>query len=280
MNGKTYVSTALDKKRLNAVFRPNGAFRADGLDVIWLETDPRRFSTTGDGLPDGWKKQYGLDPFDDGVIGDYNLHTGKIITNTNNGPNGDPDGDGVTNLQEYLNGTDPTVSQHGRAASRRIDHHRPRASQRAGDGRRRHERQGVHRLDRRVISSRSRTTMARARTTAARTFIMPMTVMIRRATSWRSTRTTAARCPRAATATSTSAWTCNDLLAYAEQGYLDIYVAINVGKPGTGERLLPDDIDTLTNMGWQAVVACYQTNQGTVYVDTNPCTTPPASART
>ncbi len=47
-------------------------------------------------------------------------------------------------------------------------------------------------------------------------------------------------------------------------------MAINVGKPGTGERLLPDDIDTLTNMGWQAVVACYQTNQGTVYVDTNP----------
>ena len=60
-----------------------------------------------------------------------------------------------------------------------------------------------------------------------------------------------------------------DLLAYAEQGYLDIYVAINVGKPGSGERLLPDDIDTMTNMGWQAVVACYQTNQGTVYVDTD-----------
>ena len=64
---------------------------ADGLDVIWLETDPRRFSTSGDGLPDGWKVQYGLDPFDDGVIGDYNLNTGKVITNTNNGPNGNPE---------------------------------------------------------------------------------------------------------------------------------------------------------------------------------------------
>ena len=110
VNGKTYVSTALDKNRLNAVFRPNGGFRSDGLDVVWLETDPRRPSTTGDGLPDGWKKQYGLDPFDDGVIGHYNLRTGQIITNTNNGPNGDPDGDGFTNLQEYLNGTDPTGS--------------------------------------------------------------------------------------------------------------------------------------------------------------------------
>ena len=55
-----------------------------------------------------------------------------------------------------------------------------------------------------------------------------------------------------------------------KQSYLDIYVAINVGKAGVGKRLLPDGAATLTNMGWQAVVACYQTNQGTVYVDTNP----------
>ena len=124
VNGKTYVSTALDKQRLNAVFRPNGGFRADGLDVIWLETDPRRFSTSGDGLPDGWKKQYGLDPFDDGVVGDYNLHTGKRITNTNNGPNGDPDGDGVTNLQEYINGSDPTVSNTAAPTPGQLNHHR------------------------------------------------------------------------------------------------------------------------------------------------------------
>ncbi|HUK83685.1 MAG TPA: thrombospondin type 3 repeat-containing protein, partial [Verrucomicrobiae bacterium] len=49
----------------------------------------------GDGLPNGWEQQYGLDPFDP---------TG------NNGANGDPDGDGFTNLQEYLTGTDPTDS--------------------------------------------------------------------------------------------------------------------------------------------------------------------------
>ncbi len=103
---------------------------------------------------------------------------------------------------------------------------------------------------------------------------------IRRAISLPSTRTTAARWPRAATATFYFRVDLHDLLAYAEQGYLDIYVAINVGNPGTGERLLPDDIDTLTNMGWQAVVACYQTNQGTVYVDTDRvAATPPASAR-
>ena len=41
----------------------------------------------GDGLPDAWELTYF------GTLGD--------------GPGGDPDGDGVTNLQEYLAGTDP-----------------------------------------------------------------------------------------------------------------------------------------------------------------------------
>ena len=65
-NGATYLSSCLNKTKLNNVFRPGGQTRTDGLDVIWLETDPRRYSTTGDGLPDGWKIKYGLDPFDDG----------------------------------------------------------------------------------------------------------------------------------------------------------------------------------------------------------------------
>ena len=46
----------------------------------------------GDGIPNGWKQQYGLDPFDPTVAG------------------ADPDGDGMSNLQEYLSGTDPTNS--------------------------------------------------------------------------------------------------------------------------------------------------------------------------
>src|SRR6266487_1945640 len=46
----------------------------------------------GDGLPDTWEIAHGLNPFDATGI---------------NGANGDPDGDGFTNLQEYLAGTDP-----------------------------------------------------------------------------------------------------------------------------------------------------------------------------
>jgi hypothetical protein len=46
-------------------------------------------SAVGDGIPNGWKQQYGFDPFDPTVAG------------------ADPDHDGQNNLNEYLAGTDP-----------------------------------------------------------------------------------------------------------------------------------------------------------------------------
>jgi len=51
-----------------------------------------------DGLPDWWEKQYGLDPLD--ATGD-------------NGADGDPDGDGWTNLEEFINGTNPKETDGG-----------------------------------------------------------------------------------------------------------------------------------------------------------------------
>ena len=49
-------------------------------------------SAVGDGIPNSWKQQYGFDPLDPTVA------------------SADPDGDGFSNLQEYLAGTDPTNS--------------------------------------------------------------------------------------------------------------------------------------------------------------------------
>lgn len=48
------------------------------------DLDATRADTDGDGMPDGWEVHFGLDPLDPTNAGD------------------DPDGDGLTNLQEYL----------------------------------------------------------------------------------------------------------------------------------------------------------------------------------
>ena len=54
--------------------------------------DPAPPDGDGDGLPDAWEAQFGLDP---------NSGTGD------NGASGDPDGDGRTNAEELAEGTNP-----------------------------------------------------------------------------------------------------------------------------------------------------------------------------
>ena len=56
------------------------------------ENIPPGHDTDNDGLPDGWEVQFGLDPRDDGLSG----------TNWDNGPFGDPDNDGLMNIEEYF----------------------------------------------------------------------------------------------------------------------------------------------------------------------------------
>ena len=54
-------------------------------DVVTTE------DTDSDGIPDWWEMHYGLDPEDPSDA------------------SGDPDGDGITNLEEYERGTSPTT---------------------------------------------------------------------------------------------------------------------------------------------------------------------------
>lgn len=65
----------------------------DGQETL-TGTSPAKADTDGDGLPDGWEVSNGLDP---------------LSADGNEGDAGDPDGDGVDNLNEYGLGTDPNL---------------------------------------------------------------------------------------------------------------------------------------------------------------------------
>lgn len=66
----------------------------DGQEVT-MGLSPAKSDTDGDGLPDGWEVQHSLSP---------------LSINGNDGDAGDPDGDGVDNLNEYNMGTNPNAA--------------------------------------------------------------------------------------------------------------------------------------------------------------------------
>ena len=84
-------------------------------------TDWRNNDTDGDDLLDGWEIANGLDPLDDGTSGeeivggdpasndDGNTEQNETFPDPNNGPDGDPDGDGLTNRDEAALGTNPNL---------------------------------------------------------------------------------------------------------------------------------------------------------------------------
>jgi hypothetical protein len=80
----------VDEAGNNPARAPINAIQIIGTDQA-LITD-----TDGDGLPDSWESNFGLDPNDDGSV------------NPDNGASGDPDDDNRTNAQEYNGGIDST----------------------------------------------------------------------------------------------------------------------------------------------------------------------------
>ena len=260
--GTTFTSTALDKNRLAATFRPAGTLRSDGLDVIWLETDPRLRSTSGDGLPDGWKLQYQLDPWDDGVVGHYNLHTGKLITSADNGPDGTPAGDGISNLTKFLSGLDPHVAGQPAPPPPGSIHIGPGVATTVGAVTNNHSGTDWSAGDLIALDYRDGDGPNNNGADIYHAY-----------DGWDTSRDLLAFYahdggePRlGGDGQFYFRVDLADLQPLAEQGNLDIYVAINFGNPGTGEYNLPDQVDTGTTMGWQAVVASYQTDNGRVYL--------------
>jgi hypothetical protein len=245
---------------------------------LWSETDPLNRDTDGDGLPDGWEVQYNFDPLNPGIPGWTNLRTAAIVTtnefDTIHGPLGNPDNDfliieGVTNvynnLLEFQNGTNPRFSD---------DQPPPEGSVTIGRG----EPIGV----------------------------INGVTNYQEFTDWTADDCKAldeyeGDGPNNQQGDTYLGWdgfdTSRDIVAFyardggdiglggdgrvyfrldffdlqplAEQANLDIYIVIDFGSPGQGERKLPDDVDTLTDMQWEAVVAAYHGNVGRVYMDMN-----------
>ena len=71
-------------------------------DTLTIITSAILPDTDGDGMDDRWELINGLDPTDNGGVAEYrNLTQLTGVSSNPNGPSSDPDGDGVTNLQEY-----------------------------------------------------------------------------------------------------------------------------------------------------------------------------------
>lgn len=228
---------------------------------IWSETDPLKIDTDGDGLTDGWEFRYGLDPLDNGSV---SLRNGTALAS--NGPAGDPDSDGFSNLQELTNGTNPmepnnvTPPPPGQIV---IGPQTPAITVGA------------------VTNTREFTDWA------IDDLIMldeyngdgtnnQGTDIYRANDGFDSSRDLVAFYAHDGGAVVNGGdglfyfrADFQDLRALAEEGNLDLYVVIDFNSPTIGESALPDSIDTRTNMKWEVCVAAYSTDNGAVYVDTN-----------
>ncbi|NBT90702.1 MAG: hypothetical protein EBT50_07735, partial [Verrucomicrobia bacterium] len=215
---------------------------------VWTETNPLKADTDGDGLPDGWEVSNGLDPLDNGT----DTFRTALASDGNpiNGASGDPDGDGKTNQQEYLAGTDPQNND--------------TVAPVAGEGTIRVGTFSDWKPD--DLMALDEYDNGGNTSDIYRTYDGFDTSRDLVAFSFRDGGDTSAN----GDGKLYFRTDFMDLQTNAWQGYVDLYVVINIGNTGAGEKALPDQVDLTTTMGWQAVIAVWGQNSGTVYVDTNP----------
>ena len=230
---------------------------------LWQETNPLKPDTDGDGLPDGWEARYGLDPLDDGMAGHTNMQTGAAVSGAEHGAAGDPDSDGFSNLVELQNGTNPRNwddpgGQPPPAGSITIGRGEALG---AVNGVTNYQEFTDWTLDDLLALDDYNNGGSQA------------VDIYRRWDGFDSSRDLVAFYMRDGGAADGKIYfrvDFQDLQAHAEESALDIYVAIDFNSPTAGEAALPDEVDGRTAMKWEAAVAVYDSQNGTLYVDGNP----------
>ena len=231
---------------------------------VWLECDPLNPDTDGDGLPDGWEVNYQLNPRDNGNdnIGTAQINDGLV----QNGALGDPDQDLISNYEELLNGTNPSIYN--------SDEEPPEPSIVIG------EQSPIiigSVTNKRIFTDWNLSDLIaldyyddlNEETNGGDVYYRP----------WESDGLESSRDLIAFYAQDGGSLTNNgdgnfyfrvdvlDLTAFAEDSGLDVYVVIDLGNVDIGEKKLVDNLDVLTDMRWEVVVAAYGRNDGTVYVN-------------
>jgi len=232
---------------------------------LWTESNPLDPDTDDDGLPDGWEAQYNFDPLDDGVIGHTNLRTGLIIASTTNGASGDPDGDGAANLSELISGTNPRWFDGGAPP--------PQGAITIGTGTpvtvggvvNRNEftdwtYEDLIALDNFDTYERSNGGDVYYRDWASDHLESSRDLVAFYAHDGGPTNS-------GGDGSFSFRVDLHDLQANAEDSGLDLYVVIDTGNRAVGESLLPDNVECLTDMRWEVVVALYDGTTTRVYIN-------------
>ena len=239
------ASRAINYTALFAAYAPsgNGTAQTDVWPKIVIsETDPLRTDTDGDGLPDGWEVNHGLDPLDNGT---YSFRDGGP-GNINNGPDGNPDNDRLDNASELANGTHPNQSNTGGGGG-------------AGEG---------------AITIGSFTDWTHEDLLVLDEYNEggSQGADVYRTNASDNSRDIVAFSFRDGGAADGRVYfrvDFMDLAPNAWQGQVDAYIVIDTGNPAVGERAVPNEVDIATDMRWEAVVAAYGQDVGSIFIDTN-----------
>ncbi len=234
----------------------------------WSETDPLNADTDGDGLPDGWEIDNGLDPLDNGTDdlktaaandpGTYEHSTQGLLPR--NGGGDDPDEDGFTNAQELANGTRPLEDDNVPPPPANSIIIGPGDDDSVGNAINLNEFTDWTIDDLLMLDEYDGNGTNNQGTDIYKAY-----------DGFDSSRDIVAFYFRDGGADGKVYFRFDfqDLSAFAENGNLDAYIVIDTGNTAVGESALPEELDTRTEMKWEALVAIYQTDNGAVYIDTD-----------